>query len=1414
MSDSIKDELFLINPFIKDLEQIALSKKDKIMQISVQNALDGFKYQDIEPSLELLVNYIEDKNLEVQSVCVRAFQDLFTSKQFDFFLPANHSSVLLKSLVNIISTIKAKSLLFTEACQCLTYFLLSSNQQLYIHNDEIDFLLENLLLVHSKNSNEIGRKSIEAILKRFLHNLESMSAKSSEKVDDYICSDIKTSTDSLVKIIQNENIVPDTASLIISLLESVIFEAAPIFKETEAYQHILIVELPQLFIQYSLTAPDSIFKLLLNLFIKFISLGQPVLISFPTIIDQMIIPAIDNNEKNPEQSLRALTLLSKFCDFDENPYLISVFTISDCNPNESKRVFENTFQAITKMAMDNVMNPPKVNSCLSFLNNALSSFQKFFISKSKPANSNTSSSNKASSSPQDENNDNDNLESSSEEKPEMDIKIINQERQVLDKKMTVEDCSKLFNENPKKGIKLILSSNLAEDTPSSIASFIKSCQLLDPAIVSEYLSRQENAQTLTEYIKTFNFQKMTIDNALRELCSQFRLPGEAQQIDRVMVAFASQYHNNNPSVMSEDAAYVISFSIIMLHTDIHNPNVTKKITCDEWIENTRNVKEACEVEIPYLADVYHRIVAKPMKDITFNQLSDSKKLIRRGKKQLQKLMSDPELIRKKVTITREILLLAFDRLWSTLFATFSLCIQGIQDDTTVSLALNGQKSLVFFLSHFRMTKELESVVSFICVFCTSAETDQRRVSGVETVLKICNEDGDEFGETSWLPILDLFSTLMRNSTPIEINTPIDSETPLTVTQPILNLPSDKIEKIYSDTVNLNHMSFISFVKCLCRVSNAEIFTNPPSLFSFKRVVDVAILNIHRVRFVWSQAWTIFNSHFSQVGCLAHQQISMFAVEQLAKVVTFIIGINNKINPRLQNQQTGQTESSEKEKNEKSENDGKIENNKWYHFQREILMPFCTIFQNQTLYEPRRYIINALDQLTKKLEDLNMSSMISTAWDVLLDIFEIAAMDKSSEIVQKSFSILERSVTTIPDKNLYSSKAAVVLIKIANQNIIPEIKIAAMSLSIAFSLKIDPITPSFFNIVQTALTVNSDHIISDSKNVGLKSSESSSLPSSQQISEISKDVMSLGANLYFLLILKYYSSTSGGAEQWESIENMYILPLFATPKKELQVQLMHEVFRTLLPSAGEKTLSLIPQITQMFIEINDVEVLEPLTREIVDLARSDSVIANNNENENDKENENKDQHGNDATSVDLIKNISIQTLELIFNSASVRPEMAQTLFNRIPPRLEFLDVIISCTQQSMNLQSVSLVRKGLGILFSLFDQFKDSNNNKNSEEEDNQEMNPSNEKNLLSKKVERVADIIITVMMFINSQVSDAAKELFSFVFNVLCQNQFRCVKSKKVEFQRAIFAFFLNDSRGIREIAKEMAEKSQQLFTS
>jgi len=49
----------------------------------------------------------------------------------------------------------------------------------------------------------------------------------------------------------------------------------------------------------------------------------------------------------------------------------------------------------------------------------------------------------------------------------------------------------------------------------------------------------------------------------------FRLPGEAQQIDRVVSSFAEWYMTTSPAqIADKDAAYVFSYSIIMLNTDL------------------------------------------------------------------------------------------------------------------------------------------------------------------------------------------------------------------------------------------------------------------------------------------------------------------------------------------------------------------------------------------------------------------------------------------------------------------------------------------------------------------------------------------------------------------------------------------------------------------------------------------------------------------------------------------------------------------------------------------------------------------------------------------------------------------------------------------------------------------------------
>ena len=67
---------------------------------------------------------------------------------------------------------------------------------------------------------------------------------------------------------------------------------------------------------------------------------------------------------------------------------------------------------------------------------------------------------------------------------------------------------------------------------------------------------------------------LDFDSSLRMFLQSFRLPGEAQKIARVLESFSSAYHTQCPGVFrNADAAYVLSYSVIMLNTDQHNKQV-------------------------------------------------------------------------------------------------------------------------------------------------------------------------------------------------------------------------------------------------------------------------------------------------------------------------------------------------------------------------------------------------------------------------------------------------------------------------------------------------------------------------------------------------------------------------------------------------------------------------------------------------------------------------------------------------------------------------------------------------------------------------------------------------------------------------------------------------------------------------
>lgn len=98
----------------------------------------------------------------------------------------------------------------------------------------------------------------------------------------------------------------------------------------------------------------------------------------------------------------------------------------------------------------------------------------------------------------------------------------------------------------------------------------------------------------------------------------FRLPGEAQMIERIVIAFAETYWNDNRAsglFSNPDVVMVLAFSAIMLNTDAHNPNVKpeRKMTRVQFIANNRGIDDGKDLPEPMLTELYDSIVANPIK---------------------------------------------------------------------------------------------------------------------------------------------------------------------------------------------------------------------------------------------------------------------------------------------------------------------------------------------------------------------------------------------------------------------------------------------------------------------------------------------------------------------------------------------------------------------------------------------------------------------------------------------------------------------------------------------------------------------------------------------------------------------------------------------------------------------------------
>ncbi|KAK3439229.1 hypothetical protein EUGRSUZ_C03862 [Eucalyptus grandis] len=170
-----------------------------------------------------------------------------------------------------------------------------------------------------------------------------------------------------------------------------------------------------------------------------------------------------------------------------------------------------------------------------------------------------------------------------------------------------------FNHDERKGLEYLKLSRLVSDPidPKAFAFFFRYTPGLDKNLIGDYLGDPDefHVQVLKEFTDTFEFAGMILDTALRTYLETFRLPGEAQKIQRVLEAFSEKFFDQQSAeiFVSKDAVFVLCYSLIMLNTDQHNPQVKKKMTEEEFIRNNRGINEGSDLPREYLSELFYSI---------------------------------------------------------------------------------------------------------------------------------------------------------------------------------------------------------------------------------------------------------------------------------------------------------------------------------------------------------------------------------------------------------------------------------------------------------------------------------------------------------------------------------------------------------------------------------------------------------------------------------------------------------------------------------------------------------------------------------------------------------------------------------------------------------------------------------------
>lgn len=367
--------------------------------------------------------------------------------------------------------------------------------------------------------------------------------------------------------------------------------------------------------------------------------------------------------------------------------------------------------------------------------------------------------------------------------------------EALKAKRDMAEGVNLFNTKPKRGIEHLVATGRLKEDANVIAGFLHKAENLDATMVGDYLGEGGtfNISVMHAYTDMNEFTNLTFDGALRKHLSGFRLPGEAQKIDRIMEKFASRYCECNPDIFANaDAAYVLAYSIIMLHTDAHNDTIKHKMSKGEFIKNNRGINDGGDLDPAFLGALYDRITkteirlvgskkdsktgveANALESATAAAAMDPAQRARQFKEESERLMAQTKVLFANKRRTAQDYTyyaatnvyharLMFDVAWCPVLAAISLNLEDASPSqtNTVALCLDGFRHGIAIASTFGMTTTKDALVSSLAKFThlnSISEMRPKNVECVRMILAIAALEGNNLGE-QWVVIVRAISQL-------------------------------------------------------------------------------------------------------------------------------------------------------------------------------------------------------------------------------------------------------------------------------------------------------------------------------------------------------------------------------------------------------------------------------------------------------------------------------------------------------------------------------------------------------------------------------------------------------------------------------------------------------------------------------